>query len=302
MQEELQAIGQMLREAREAKGFSLAEVEARTKISVPVLSALEAGDASRLPHPVYAKGFLRSYAALLGLDSVDLCSRFAQAYPLPDAMEEPPEERAAQIRVTVRHPEADDRWRPWMVRVAGAAVAVVVAVGGWYGFQWYILPQVVALRQAATLMTHPANETMPAANTTLAQPQETSPALGEPGQAPAMRDENASLNASAASPVAPNSLEPAVEDAAPAASQQAPQAEPLRVMRVEAVADCWLQAKADDKVTDYFLRQGERIDVTFASSLRMKLGNAAGVRLWLDGQAFPVGKTRPGEVRVITVP
>lgn len=315
MQEELQAIGQILREAREAKGLSLAEVEARTKISIPVLGALEEGDTSRLPHPVYAKGFLRSYAGLLGLDGTDLCARFARAYPVPDEMEDAPEERAAHIRVTVRHPEDEDRWRPWAVRVAGGLVAVVVAVGGWYGFQWYILPQVVALRQAATLVTQPANETVPAANSTLPAPQETSPTPGASADAPVVHRENASLNASAASeeealkavpPAAANASSDAegtsIEETTPAAQSQSSQAATLRTMRVEATADCWMQAKTDDKVTDYFLRQGERVDLRFASSLRLKLGNAAGVRLWLDGQAFPVGNTRPGEVRIISVP
>ncbi|MDK2872278.1 MAG: cytoskeleton protein RodZ [Desulfomicrobiaceae bacterium] len=323
MQEELQAIGQILREAREAKGLSLAEVEARTKISIPVLGALEEGDTSRLPHPVYAKGFLRSYAGLLGLDGTDLCARFARAYPVPDEMEDAPEERAAHIRVTVRHPEDEDRWRPWAVRVAGGLVAVVVAVGGWYGFQWYILPQVVALRQAATLVTQPANETVPAASSTLPAPQETSPTPGASADAPVVHRENASLNASAASeeevlqavpPAAANaSSEKAfspgstsegtsLEETTPAPQSQSSQAVTLRIMRVEATADCWMQAKTDDKVTDYFLRQGERVDLRFASSLRLKLGNAAGVRLWLDGQAFPVGETRPGEVRTISVP
>lgn len=326
MQEELQAIGEILREAREARGLTLAEVEVRTKISIPVLTALEEGDARRLPHPVYAKGFLRSYVAVLGLDAGDLCDRFARAYPVPDEMQDAPEERAAHIRVTVRHPEGEDRWRPWVMRLAGGLVTVVVAVGGWYGFQWYILPQVVALRQAATLVTQPANETAleksvanetvqgPGSNTTLPVLQGTNSTLA-PGKTAPM--DGASHNTPREAPTASEKFSSpaerpmdatsdphgaALEDAASASQQEPPPDQKLRTMRVEAVSDCWLQATVDDKVKDYFLRQGERVEVRFASSLRLKIGNAAGVRLWLDGQAFPVGDTRPGEVRTVSVP
>lgn len=282
-QDELQAIGQALREAREAQGLTLAEVEARTKIATPVLAALESGDTGRLPHPVYAKGFLRSYAALLGLDAAELGARFARAYPVPEEMDEAPEERAAHIRVTVRQP-GDQPWRPWLVRLGLGLAVVVLAVGGWFGFRWYILPQLVALRQAASSVAQPA-ATPPSEAAPAPAPQPAAPPLAppEPVEPP--------VNATPAAP-------PPVETP-PAPATEAPS---VRVMRVEALANCWLQAKADDKVTDYFLRQGERVEIRFASSLRLKLGNAAGVRLTLDGRPFPVEATRPGEVRTITVP
>ena len=43
-----------------------------TKISRVILLALESGDRSSLPHPVYTKGFVKSYARLLGLDADEL--------------------------------------------------------------------------------------------------------------------------------------------------------------------------------------------------------------------------------------
>ncbi|MFN7677837.1 MAG: helix-turn-helix domain-containing protein [Cyanobacteriota bacterium] len=54
----LRAIGQMLREAREAKGLRLGELAARTRISIAVLEALEKGWKERLPGATYLRTML----------------------------------------------------------------------------------------------------------------------------------------------------------------------------------------------------------------------------------------------------
>lgn len=64
----LEGTGQQLAKAREAKGWSQAEVAARLKISVGQVAAIEAEDASRLPPLAFLRGFLRSYAHLVDLD------------------------------------------------------------------------------------------------------------------------------------------------------------------------------------------------------------------------------------------
>ena len=65
-------LGDVLREAREAKGVDLGRVERETKIRERYLSALERGEYRELPGSVYTKGFLRNYGAYLGLDPEEL--------------------------------------------------------------------------------------------------------------------------------------------------------------------------------------------------------------------------------------
>ena len=60
--------GSRLRAAREARGVSLRDIAAATKISVLVLEALERNDASRLPGGIFSRAFVRSYAKEVGLD------------------------------------------------------------------------------------------------------------------------------------------------------------------------------------------------------------------------------------------
>ncbi len=69
-------LGHVLREARETKGLTLAEVEAKTRINRRFLEALEKGEYHLLPTPVHVRGFLRNYARFLHLDPEPLLERF----------------------------------------------------------------------------------------------------------------------------------------------------------------------------------------------------------------------------------
>ena len=60
-------LGAALRTERERRGLSIEDVADHLKISARQLRALEEGDAASLPHPAYARGFIRSYAAFLGM-------------------------------------------------------------------------------------------------------------------------------------------------------------------------------------------------------------------------------------------
>lgn len=66
------SVGEVLQDARERKGVDLHRAERDTKIRAKHLAALESGDYSELPGPVYARGFLRNYATYLGLDAEEV--------------------------------------------------------------------------------------------------------------------------------------------------------------------------------------------------------------------------------------
>lgn len=63
----LSSVGERLRETRIAAGITLEEAARQTKLSVRQLTAIEEGDWARLPAPVYVRGFIRTYAGLLGI-------------------------------------------------------------------------------------------------------------------------------------------------------------------------------------------------------------------------------------------
>jgi cytoskeleton protein RodZ len=69
-------IGPLLEKKRLEKGLSLKEVEQATKIRARYLRGLECEDPASLPDPVYARGFLKTYANFLGLDGEQLSREF----------------------------------------------------------------------------------------------------------------------------------------------------------------------------------------------------------------------------------
>lgn len=72
----MQNIGERLREAREEKNLSLDTVYKQTKIYPHVLEALEQDRADIFLNVIYIKGFLKTYAEYLGLDSEKLVQEY----------------------------------------------------------------------------------------------------------------------------------------------------------------------------------------------------------------------------------
>ena len=73
-------LGETLQRARLARGVTLEEAERTTRISRRYLEALENENFGLLPAPVYARGFLRTYARYLGLEPTDLLPLFPVGY------------------------------------------------------------------------------------------------------------------------------------------------------------------------------------------------------------------------------
>jgi cytoskeleton protein RodZ len=71
----LDTVGQDLRNARQRKGEDLAQVSAALKIRKEHLDALEESEMELLPGRAYAIGFVRTYAAYLGLDPAEYVER-----------------------------------------------------------------------------------------------------------------------------------------------------------------------------------------------------------------------------------
>ncbi len=76
-------LGETLREAREAKGVTLHQAEAVTRVRGKYLMALEDADWGSLPEPLYVKGFIRSYARYLGLDPLNLIAQYDRLAAVP---------------------------------------------------------------------------------------------------------------------------------------------------------------------------------------------------------------------------
>jgi cytoskeletal protein RodZ len=70
----MESVGEQLRVAREEQNLSLAQVVERTKLKTDHVRALEDGNYDVFAAAVYVRGFTRSYAAMLKLDTQQVLS------------------------------------------------------------------------------------------------------------------------------------------------------------------------------------------------------------------------------------
>lgn len=79
--QKLLELGSQLAALRQEKGLSINEVVLTTRIPGRLLTAIEAGDLSSLPEPVYIQGLIRQFANALSLNGVELASSFPTGSP-----------------------------------------------------------------------------------------------------------------------------------------------------------------------------------------------------------------------------
>src|SRR5699024_7901670 len=80
-------IGELLKEAREEKGYTLDNIQEKTKIQKRYLVAIEQGDFNALPGKFYARAFIREYAEAVELDPEVVLADFKEEKEIPE--EEP---------------------------------------------------------------------------------------------------------------------------------------------------------------------------------------------------------------------
>jgi cytoskeletal protein RodZ len=81
--------GNVLREERKKQGKSLKEISRKLKINIKYLMAVEDDDYSLLPAEVFTKSYLRMYADILGLDSNEILSLYESRNKVEEIQESP---------------------------------------------------------------------------------------------------------------------------------------------------------------------------------------------------------------------
>lgn len=114
--------GMRLRTAREALGLSIETAAERLHLNSALVLAMEEDRFALLGAPVFARGHLRNYAALLGIPESDVIGAIGA-----DAMPEPSFLPALDLKPRARD---HSRWA-WPVAALLLAVAVVVAFWWW---------------------------------------------------------------------------------------------------------------------------------------------------------------------------
>lgn len=262
-------VGAELRATRERFGWTLDQVSASLRIRAAYLEALEGGRVGDLPALIYATGFVRAYAKLLGLD--------------PDLMA-----RRFRAETGEEKPELDFPAPPAQRGVPAGAVillGVALAVGAYIG--WYrvsgerpapapvqAVPERLAALADSAAPRPPGKAEAPAAQESRAAPAQ-SPARGE-----------------SVATVSPSSAAAAVPPTAAPISASAQSGTGSEHLVLRARADSWVQVR--DRQGQVLLNRVMRAGETWpvppqppGQQLLLTTGNAGGTELLVDGVAAP---------------
>ena len=273
------SFGEELRRERVVREISLEEIAQATKISIRLLTALENSDLTKLPAPTFTRGFIRAYAKHLGIDPEEKVNAY-----LADLAGGPPEAPSGK--------SARIRSRFWRNRratagaIVGGALLVLVVLG------LIANPQRTTLRKPLARVAPPA---APVAFKNVGVSNEPTPVIrAESRPQPASPAPEAGVEKDAVAP-AVSKQEPVAKVSAPVApAGDRPEGRISLVLEFD--ADSWTKIEADGRTVFVALvRRGERKSFSAREEFRLTLGNAAAVRVTVDGRALePLG--REGQV------
>ena len=302
------SLGETLRRERLKRNLDYDAVSKELKISPRILQAIEAEQFDKLPGGVFAKGFVRQYARMLGVDEEEAVAelqRLVEPNELPSfagASAPPAPARKAEGKpVAIELPRMDgwqsvgDRSRSSTLTALALVVGVMLVCSVVYG--WWQRDRRLTPKSSA-----PTGSTTQAAQA--AAPAETAPANVAANPAVAPQPAAAEIPATNSS----DSSQPANEtakdtqtaaNATPAeAAGTKPAPGPVHV-ELTASEPVWVTARSDGKYAFSGVieaNQTRTLDAT--DTAEIKVGNAGGMHISLNGK--PIGEIGPrGQVRTV---
>ncbi|CAM3890934.1 Cytoskeleton protein RodZ [Pseudomonas reidholzensis] len=318
--------GEVLRQARENRDWSQAEVARKLNLTLSSLNNLESGAFDKLPGHTFARGYIRAYAKLMDLDQAPLVAAFDQ-YTGTHA-------QGSEVHSLGRI-EEPVRLSHNVMRVVSLVLLVIVVGGGFFWWQdqtslrgtdlaKIALEHVEVESADGTTQIHPLDEPedqavsagqqpessplpleqAPAGETSGSANEEATPAATTPPAATVSTAPSAAAATHApvapaapapTAPAAPAAVASAPAPAAPAAESPAPAGSAK--VAIHYVADCWTQVSdGNGKVLfSAIKRKGDSLELTGKPPFAVRLGFARGAQVSFNGQAVDVAPFTSGE-------
>jgi cytoskeleton protein RodZ len=273
--------GQRLKAERERRGLSSQKAADELLLDEWVIVALEADDYQRVGAPVYAKGHLKRYAALLGLPADDMLA----AYESSRVQAPKPPAETANVRMLTDAPAVINLSQSQMIGTA-AAVLLLAAVLWWKPWQQRGARRAVSASTPASVPASNSAEPAlpvpePQSKPKLAAASPGSPAASAMVAAPTPAAGSASAVAASGAAASPAGAEAA--DAAAGTGRAR--------LRLSFSADSWVDIY-DASGRRAFAGHGRANSVkTIAGNgpMRVYLGFASGVQLEINNRAVAIG-------------
>lgn len=321
--------GETLRNAREARGVTTAEAARQLNLTETSVQHIEAGAFDRLPGHTFARGYVRAYAKLLGLDQADIVREFDQFTGT----------NASGSSVhSLGRIEEPSRLSQNLLRLVSFGLLLLLCLAGF--FWWQEQGNGIARDASSRIgMEHvevdgadgkteihtldePEDQAVidaqaPEGEPTVSAPSVdtgendeagselpllpqasstgTPPTAGQSSSGTNVVQSTEQMPAAPAQPAQPAPQQPTAPTAAPAAGQG--------MVRIKFTADCWTQVTdADGKTLSSRLqRQGDVLELTGRAPLRVRLGYAQGAEVTYNGQAVDVMSRARGQTATLTL-
>ncbi|MEW5948469.1 MAG: RodZ domain-containing protein [Thermodesulfobacteriota bacterium] len=270
----MESIGDYLRRERELRNITLEEVANATRINIGILRNIEEGQTERLPAEVFVRGFIRCYAQYIGLDPNDVLLRYHPQTTPSEHQEEagpPPEKPEKKIwSFFSRHKK--------LIKIS---ISIIIVV--------FLLSLVVNIGKKDTQKKEqpPLSKSSDQAHP---QPIEANRVVDQ-----ARTDAPEQTNIPA--PQAKAQEPPKLQNITPGHIY-----EKQHELRAVFKENTWVQAVIDEQnLQEYSFKAGETITWTMGNKIRLIIGNAGGMDLYLDGEQMKsLGDS--GQVVDITLP
>ncbi|AHF05589.1 hypothetical protein MARPU_12910 [Marichromatium purpuratum 984] len=302
--------GQRLRQQREARGLEIARVASQLHLRPEIIEALEQDRYDTLPGPVFAIGYLRNYARLLGVDPTPL---------IESARATTQEQAAAQTGPRTRGNLAETTSR-WLMRLI--SLALMVAAIAMLVLWWQNRPEIAPAPLADDVAPSEQSRLDPAPSQATPDPVTPAPTTPEPPApqptprpAPAPVQQTPTVVA-APEPAATPDTTPAptavpAPSAAPAILEEQPEVTPTTVttapttpeVALEFTGNCWVEVRDVNRriILTGELRAGDRRVLEGEPPYRFIIGNTAMARLTIDGEPLDLSARARGNVARFTL-
>lgn len=268
--------GERLAEARREQQISIVEIAKELHLDEAKVRALEHNEFDMLGAAVFAKGHLRKYAEMVGVDAGDV---LADYYKMTHTADLPP---VVSNRPRLRQEMSPG---PWI-----ALIAVLVVVAGAY---WWF-----AVRPAAE-GPQPASQPVPSEEPSAEEVQSADePAADVPDEQAADAPDQPAAEDTDTVADGPESGEsaadPGVEVPEPAATSAV--ADDQMRLSLSFSGDCWTEISDADGRRLFFEmgRSGRTLELTGTPPISILFGNVENVSLRVDGSDYPVAPANPG--------
>lgn len=300
------SIGELLRNARNAADLTVLDVANKLNLTVSVIECLEQEQFAQLPGITFARGYIRSYAKLLGLDANQLVLVFDQQVGASaDISSVHTIDRVGESRRVSRG----------MLQFGLFLLLLVIAAAMYYGWQSRQAGAALAIQKAPVferVEVERADGSMHVQTLDELEDQAVALALENhtPTLDPLSSTENlvTQVEATPSAPLTQQIDQPPVEVLAEPAAEVEPSqpvetavaevlAPGMGVVQISLTNDCWLRiVDADGKqLTSGLKRGGEQIKVTGKAPLDVHLGYAKGVNVMYNGEAVDFSAAISGE-------